>query len=414
MPLQYLQPGQSYAVASYVGQPSVATPSPASLCSVNIQHAASAASYTPPSVQAQTAAGVAVPVVSQHVAQSYQAPGHQQQQAVAADSLAFPLQVQQTQSFVTQTEQHAQSALGYPMAVQQQTAIAATTLPAQQPAQSYALASVAPHMGAAGQCHPAQAHSTLQQVQVTVKLPSKQPVQSSSTPALYSQQIPIHQEHQQPLLQHTQSTTQQTQKAGQAYIQPQLQPSQETGHPIHQQMVQQPMSQSQSLQSSSQQQPLQHHSPKTIQTAMAKQSHDASQSTVLQVQTLSSRNHPATITQVVAANHQSCPAPSLLDTVSETYAHCALNMLQQQTQAQSQYQPAQSNAVPQIYGGANQVVTPQSLPVSFQHSQPAHITQQVRFTLLCFFRSDLIFLTISLHCCFLKSGRILLSQLDRG
>lgn len=369
MPLQYLKPGQSYAVASYVGQPSVATPSPASLCLVNTQHATSAAS-----AQAQTAAGVAV---SQHVAQSYQAPGHQQQQAVAADS--FPLKVQQTQSFVAQTEQHAQSASGFPIPVQQQTAITATALPAQQPAQSFPPASVVPHMGTAGQCHPAQAPGTLQHVQVTGKPPSKQPVQSSSTPALYSQQIPIHQEHQQPLLQNTQSPIQQTQKAGQAYIQSQLQPSQETGHPVHQQMMQQPMSQPQSLQSSGQQQALQHHSPKTIQTALAKQSHDASQSTVLQVQTPSSRTHPIQ-TPVAAANYQSRPAPSLLDTVSETYAHCAVNTLQQQSQAQSQYKPAQSSAVPQIYGGANQVGAPQSLPVSFQHSQPAHITQQVRFT----------------------------------
>ncbi|XP_026224535.1 serine/threonine-protein kinase WNK2-like isoform X2 [Anabas testudineus] len=373
-PLQYLQPGQNYAAASYVGQP-VATPSPASLCPVNIQHAASAASYTPQSVQAQTAAGVAASVVSQHIAQNYQASVHQQQQTVAADSLAFPLQVQQIQNFMAQTEQHAPCASGYPIPVQQQTAVAATTLSAQQPAQSYPLASVASAIGASAQCHPAQAPSTLQQVQATVKLPSQQPVQSSSTPALYSQQMPIHLEHQQPLLQNTQSNTQQTQKAGQAYIQPQLQPSQETVHPIHQQMVQQAMSESQSLQSSGQQQALKQHSQKTVQTAMPKQSQDASQSRALQVQSPASRTHPTT--QVIAANLQSCPAPGLLDTASETYARCALNPLQQQTApAPSQYQPAQSTAVPQIYGEANQVLTSQSLPVSVQHSQPAYITQQ--------------------------------------
>ncbi|KAE8293649.1 Serine/threonine-protein kinase WNK2 [Larimichthys crocea] len=229
VPLQYVQPGQSYPAAPYTGQHSAATPAPASLCSVNIQHTVSAASYTPPSVQqTQTAASISASAVPQHVVQNYQAPGHQQQQATAASSLTFPLKGQQTcQNCVAPTQQQAHSASGYPASVQQHTLAAATTLPAQQPAQSFPLASVAPAMAATAQCHPAQAPSALQQVQAA------------------------------------------------------------------------------------------------------------------------------------------------------SYAHCTLNVLQQQTaSAQTQYLPAQSTAAPQTYGGANQLVTPQSHPAPSQHIQAAHIAQQ--------------------------------------
>ncbi|XP_036959492.1 serine/threonine-protein kinase WNK2-like isoform X4 [Acanthopagrus latus] len=355
-PLQYLQPGHSYPAAPYAGQHSAATPAPASLCSVNIQHTASAASYTPPNVQhTQNAASISTSTVPQHVAQSYQAPGPHQQ---------------------------AHSASGYPAPVQQQTAAAATTLSAQQPAQSYPLASVAPTLAATAQCHPAQAPSALQHLQTAVILPSQQPGQSSSTPALYKQQIPIQQEHQQPLLQNTQSSIQLTQHAGQAYIQPQLQRSQETLHSIHQQMAQQPTQHSQSVQSSVQQQvhtpTLQKHSQKSMQTTVQQQSHDVSQSTVQQVQSHAAQPH-ATVAPVVqvAATHQSYPAAGLPDATSQCYAHSALNVLQQQTApAQSQYLPAQATAASQAYGRANQVVTPQSLPASSQHSQASHLTQQ--------------------------------------
>ncbi|KAM8753861.1 serine/threonine-protein kinase WNK2 isoform 5-T5 [Acanthopagrus schlegelii] len=355
-PLQYLQPGHSYPAAPYAGQHSAATPAPASLCSVNIQHTASAASYTPPNVQhTQNAASISTSTLPQHVAQSYQAPGPHQQ---------------------------AHSASGYPAPVQQQTAAAATTLSAQQPAQSYPLASVAPTLAATAQCHPAQAPSALQHVQTAVILPSQQPGQSSSTPALYKQQIPIQQEHQQPLLQNTQSSIQLTQHAGQAYIQPQLQHSQETLHSIHQQMAQQPTQHSQSVQSSVQQQvhipTLQKHSQKSMQTTVQQQSHDVSQSTVKQVQSHAAQPH-ATVAPVVqvAATHQSYPAAGLPDAASQCYAHSALNVLQQQTApAQSQYLPAQATAASQAYGRANQVVTPQSLPASSQHSQASHLTQQ--------------------------------------
>ncbi|XP_070765899.1 serine/threonine-protein kinase WNK2 [Enoplosus armatus] len=322
-PLQYLQPGHSYPAAPYAGQHSAATPASASLCSVNIQHTVSAASYTPPSVQ-QT-----------------------------------------------------QAAARYPAPVHQQIAAAATSMSAQ----SYPLASVAPTMAATAQCHPAQAPSALQQVQGAVKLSSQQPGQSSSIPALYSQQIPVQQEHQP---QNTQSNIHLVQHAGQAYIQPQLQHSQETQHAIHQQMAQQPTHHSQSFQSPGQQQvytpTLQKHSQKTMQTAVPQQSQDVSQSTIQQVQTPASQPHPAAAPVVkVAAPHQSYPAAGLPDAASQSYAHSALNALQQQTApAPNQYLPAQSTAAPQSYGGANQVqvVTPQSLQASSQHSQAAHLTQQ--------------------------------------
>ncbi|XP_067383752.1 serine/threonine-protein kinase WNK2-like isoform X11 [Channa argus] len=367
-PLQYLQPGHSYPAAPYAGQTSVATPAPVNLCSINLQQAASAASYTPPSVQAQAAAGVLPSAVLQHVAQSYQTPGHQQQQTAAADPLTFSLQVQQTcQNFVAQTHEHVQSTSGYPVPIQQQTAVAATTLPTQQQAQSYSLASVDPTVGATAQCQPVQAPSTLQQVRTTVKLPSQQHIQSSSTPALYSQQMSIHQEHHQPLVQNTQ----QTQNAEQAFILPQ-QPSQETVHAIHQHLAQQSISQTQSLQSSDQHQlhtpTLQQQSQKHMQKAIQQDSQDASQSTLLQVQAPASQTH-STATAILQdeSNHPVCLPPNVV--------------LQKTTPGQSQHLSAQSTAVPQHYGGADQVsstnqVTPQSLPFSFQYSQAAHIPQQ--------------------------------------
>lgn len=353
-PLQYIQPGHSYPAAPYASQHCAATPAPASLCSVNIQHTVNAASYIPPTVQQIQAAGsISASAVSQNVAQSYQAPGHQQ----TCQNCAAP------------NQQQVHSASGYPAPVQQQTAAAAPTLPAQ----SYPLASVTPSMAATAQCHPGQAPRALQQVQGTVNLSSHQPGQSSSTPALYSQQIPIPQENQQPVLQNAQSNIQLTQHSGQAYIQPQRQHSQETLHSIHQQMAQ-PTHHSQSVQSSGQQQvhtpAPQQHSQKTMQTAVQQQSHDVSQSTVQQVQTPASQTLPTAASVVqVAATHQSYPAAGLPDAASQSYAHSAFSVLQQQTvAAQSQYLPAQSTT-PQTYGGANQVVTPQILSASSQRSQ---------------------------------------------
>ncbi|XP_034447169.1 serine/threonine-protein kinase WNK2-like isoform X3 [Hippoglossus hippoglossus] len=370
-PLQYLQPGPSYPAAPYTGPPSAATPAPAGQCLVNIQHACNAAGYPPPTVQqTQAAALISASSVPQHVAQSHQAAGYQQQPATAANSSTFSLQVQQTcQNYVAPSQQQAQSTSGYPPPVQQLTT-AAAALPAHQP-----LASVGAAVAATAQCHPAH---TLQHVQAAVKLPSQQPCQSSSTPALYNQQIPVQQEHQQPLPQNTQSSIQ-TQNAGQAYIQPQLQHNQDTVHPLHQQIAQQPIHQSQSHQYPSQQQL---HTPalqqKAMHAAIAHQIQDVSQSTVQHVQTPASHPHlTATSAVQVSATHQSYPAAGPPDAASQSYAHSALNVLHQQSApAQSQYHPAQPTAASQTYGGATQMVTPQSLPASSQHSQAAHISQQ--------------------------------------
>ncbi|XP_031700605.1 serine/threonine-protein kinase WNK2 isoform X2 [Anarrhichthys ocellatus] len=340
-PLQYVQPGHSYPAAPYVCQHGAAAPAPASLCSVNIQHTVGAASYTPPSVQqTQVAANISASAVQQqHVAQSYQAPGHQQQQAGAASALTFPLNVQQTcQKCVGPTQQQAHSASGCPAPVQ-------TAAAAQQPAQGYPLGSVAPTVAAMAQCHPTQAPGALQHVQAAVKLPSQQPGQSSSTPALYSQQMPTQQEHHL----NTQTNIQLTQHAGQAYIQPQLQHNQDTLHTMHQQMAQQPTHLSQSQQTASQQQvhapTLQKHSQTAMQTAAPQQSQDVSQSTVQQIQTSASQLHP---TVPVEATHQSYPAVGLPDAASQSYAYSALS-------AQSQYLSAQSSGAPQTYGAQQNI-----------------------------------------------------------
>ncbi|XP_063320574.1 serine/threonine-protein kinase WNK2-like isoform X8 [Pelmatolapia mariae] len=357
-PPQYLQPGHSYPATLYAPQPCAPTPAPASLCSVNIQHAASAGSYSPPNVQqAQVAASIVPSAVPQHVVQSYQAPVQQQQQVTAASSLSFPLQVQQTsQTSVAPPLQQAQSASG---SVQQPTA--ATTLPAQQPTENCPRASAAPSMAPTVQGQPVQASSTLQQAQTTVKLPNQQHSQNAATPALYSQQISIQQEHQQSLSQNAQ------QNAGKACVQSQLQHGQETVYAMHQQMAQHPTQQSQSLHCSTQQQVhtpnVQQHSQKTIQTAIPQQSQDVSQS---QPQT--------TATQVlqVPAKHQSYSAAGPHDAASQSYAHSAL---QQTAPGQSQYLPAQS-VCPQNYIAANQVLTSQSISTSSQQGQAEHTTQQ--------------------------------------
>uniref|UniRef100_A0A3B4FBX8 non-specific serine/threonine protein kinase n=1 Tax=Pundamilia nyererei TaxID=303518 RepID=A0A3B4FBX8_9CICH len=357
-PPQYLQPGHSYPATLYAPQPCAPTPAPASLCSVNIQHATSAGSYSPPNVQqAQVAASIVPSAVPQHVVQSYQAPVQQQQQVTAANSLTFPLQVQQTsQNSVAPPLQQAQSASG---SVQQPTA--ATTLPAQQPTENCPSASAAPSMAPTVQGQPVQASSTLQQAQTTVKLPNQQHSQNSATPALYSQQISIQQEHQQSLSQNAQ------QNAGKACVQSQLQHGQETVYAMHQQMAQHPTQQSQSLHCSTQQQVhtpnVQQHSQKTIQTAVPQQSQDVSQS---QPQT--------TATQVlqVPAKHQSYSAAGPHDAASQSYAHSAL---QQTAPGQSQYLPAQS-VCPQTYIAANQVLTSQSISTSSQQGQAEHTTQQ--------------------------------------
>ncbi|XP_041654272.1 serine/threonine-protein kinase WNK2 isoform X6 [Cheilinus undulatus] len=351
--LQYLQPGHSYPTAPYTGQHSAHSTDPASLCSINIQQTASAASFTPPSVQqSQVAANISTSAMPQHVPQSYQVQGHQQQQAATAGSLTFPLHVQQTfQSRVASAQQQTQSASGYPSTVRQQTAAtAATTLPTQQPAQSFPVASVA-----TTQCHPTQAPSALQQNPAAVKLLSQQSGQSSSTPALYSQQIPIQQEHQQPLPQNTQSSIPPTQHAGQAYIKPQLPHSQDTLHTVHQHMAQQPTHHPQSHQPPSQQQvhtpPPQKHSQTTIQPLVPQQNQDIAQSTAQRIQNPAA--HPTSTPAVqVAVMHQSYPAAAPPDAASQSFAHSALQ--KQSVLGQSPYLPAQSIAAAPIYGETNQ------------------------------------------------------------
>ncbi|XP_029994141.1 serine/threonine-protein kinase WNK2 isoform X9 [Sphaeramia orbicularis] len=374
-PLQYIQPGQSYSAVPYGGHSSAAAPAPNNICSVNIQQTNNAASYTPPNVQQ-------CPAVPQHV-QSYQAPGQQQQQG-AGQSSSFPVPIQQTcQTYMAPTQQ-VQSSSGYPNPAQQLSAAASLTV--QQPAQSYPVASAAPTLAASAQCHPAQAPSSLQHVQATVQLQSQQPGQSSCTPALNSQQIPIQQEHQQSPPQNAQSSIQQQQQAGQGLISipPNLQHSQETASTIHQQKTQQPVLQS--LQSSTRQQELtpalQQHSQTSLQPPVPQQSQDLSQTAV---QTPAPQPHPTASSAInVAAPHQSYPAAGLPDAASQTYAHSSLSGLQQQTApAQSQYLPAQSNAASQTYGGASQLVTPQGISAASQHSQAAHISQQFQPN-LCF------------------------------
>ncbi|CAJ1084907.1 serine/threonine-protein kinase WNK2 isoform X5 [Xyrichtys novacula] len=357
--LQYHQPGHSYPTAPYAGQQSAPTQDPTTLSSFSIQQSVSAAGFAPPSVQqTQAVTGLSASAVPQHVAQSYHPQGHQQQQAAAANSLTCPLNVQQTyQNSMAPTQQQTQSASGYPCSIQQQSAVAApTTLPTQQPAQSFAVASVA-----AAQCHPAQAPGALQQIQATVKLPSQQSGQSSSTPALYNQQIHIQQEHQQPLPQNTQTSIQRTQHTGQAFIQPQRQHSQETQHTVHQHMTQQPTHHSQSHQSPALQQvhtpPLQKHMQTPSQAAVLKQNQDVSQSTVQHAQNPASQAHPTSTPAVQVAVTQSYPTAGPLDAASQSYAHSALSLLQTQSASGHSQYPAVQSTAPQSYEGPNQNIS---------------------------------------------------------
>ncbi|KAM6925351.1 serine/threonine-protein kinase WNK2 isoform 2-T2 [Xenentodon cancila] len=347
VPQQYIQAGHSYPTALYASQSSAASPAPTTLCSVNIQQ------------QIQAGVSIATSAVPQHVAQNYQATG-QHQQATAASALTFPLQVQQTfQTSVTSAQQYSQSALGYPDSNQPQTA--ASTLSAQQQAQSCPLASVAPAIATTVLCQTTRAPSTPQHAQA-VKLQCQQPGQSSSTPALYSQQMSMHQEHQQPLPQNTQvPSIQQALNAGQTYHQH----NQETVQTMCHQMTQPSNLPAQSLQFPTQPQvqkpPVQHQSPKVMQTSVPQQNKDVSQS------------HPTTTPVVQAvAEHQSHFLPVLPDTASQSYAHSAL---QQTGPGQAQYLSAQSVSAGLSYEGANQVETAQNTSVSSQQSHAAQITQ---------------------------------------
>ncbi|KAF7664866.1 hypothetical protein LDENG_00161790 [Lucifuga dentata] len=375
--LQYIQPGNSYPSVPHAGQPIATAPAPATLCATGNQQAVSVASYTPPSLQ-QTQPAAAV---LQHVAQSYQASIHPQQQAAEASTSSFAMQVQQTcHSCMTPAQQQAQFASGYFTPTKQQAAAAENNLPAQQPVQSYPLATVDPTMVATAHSHPTQAASTPQHAQATVKLLSQQPGQGSSTPAHYSQHIPIQQQFQP---QNAPSSIPQTQTAGQAYIQSQLQHSQESVQAMHQQMTQSATLQAQSLQLTSHQHlhnPVLHqHSQTAMQTPVPEQTQDVSQSTAQQVQTLASHAYPTANSAVqLPPAHQSCPAAGLPDAPCQSYAHSGVNALQQQAPpAQSQYLPAQPAALSQSYIGDNQTATPMSLPTSAQHCEAPPVVQQI-------------------------------------
>lgn len=338
-PLQYFQPGQSYPAAPYTGQHCAPAPAPASICSVT----GHSANYAPANMQ-QSTGSILPSAVPQNIAQNYQSPGHQTQQPTAASSLNFPLKGQQTfQNSAMATQQQTVTAPGYSLPVQQHTATGAPAVPTQ----SYPVGSVVPCITTKAQCHPAQVPSVLQQVQ---GLSSQHSDQSSSTPALYNQQMPLQQENQQTLLQNTQSNVQVPPNVGQGYMKPQLQHNQEIQHNLVQQMVQ----------STTNQQQVQNpapliHSQKPIQATIRQQSVGTYQSTAQQTRTPALQALPTTSPVNVAAAHQSFPAVGLHDAGSQSYACSAFNILQQSTSlAQNQYLPAQSTTS-QTYGEANQV-----------------------------------------------------------
>lgn len=331
-PLQYFQPGQSYPAAPYTGQH----------CSVR----GHSANYAPANMQ-QSTGSILPSAVPQNIAQNYQSPSHQPQQPTATSSPNFSLKAQQTcQNCAMPTQQQTVSATGYCVPVQQLTAAGAPAVPTQ----SYPVGSAVPCITTKAQCHPAQVPSVLQQVQGAVSLSSQHSGQSSPTPALYSQQIPLQQENQQTLLQNSQSNIQVPQNIGQGYIKPQLQHNQEIQHNLVQQMAQSATNQQQVPTPASLL-----NSQKPIQATVLQQGLGTYQSSAQQSHTPASQALPTTSPVNVAAAHQSFPATSLHDTGSQSYACSAFNILQQSTSpAQNQILPAQSTTS-QIYEEANQV-----------------------------------------------------------
>eukprot|EP00066_Takifugu_rubripes_P011621 XP_011600887.1 PREDICTED: serine/threonine-protein kinase WNK2 isoform X6 [Takifugu rubripes] len=353
-PLQYLQLGQSYPAAPYTGQ-HCAAPAPASLCSVT----GLSASYVPANMQ-QTLQNTGN-IIPSAVPQNYQSPSHKQQQPTAASSLNFSSKAQQTcQNCVMPTTQQSVSASGFSAPVQQHTAAAPAV-----PSQSYPAGSVVPGLATQAQCHPAQVPSVLQQVQGTVCLSSQHSGQSSSTPALYSQQMPIQQENQQTFLQSSQSNIQVAQNVGQGYLKPQLQHNQEIQHNLVQQMAQ-PTTNQQQVQTPANLS----HSQKPMQATVRQQSHDTYQSTFQQTPTPASQPLPTTSPVVsVAAAHQSFPAAGLHDAGPQSYSCSTFSILQQSTPpAQNQYLSAQSTT-PQAYGELSQFHTQQCSNNQTQPSQ---------------------------------------------
>ncbi|XP_061838146.1 serine/threonine-protein kinase WNK2 isoform X3 [Nerophis lumbriciformis] len=336
---QYIQPGQSFPSAPYAFQLGAATPNQATSCSVNLRHGASGC-YTPSNAQQQSAPSISASSGPQHVAQCYQTQCHHPQQA--------------TLNCIVSTQQQTYSVPGYQTSVQQTTTGATTTPPAQQSEQSCPLTCAPSTMVAMAQCHLAQAASALQQVQAVVKLPNQQ-IGPNSASALYGQQIPI-QDYQQPSMQNTQCSIQLTQHDRQTHVQC----SPERMQNIHQQRP--PLHHSQNLQSSGHQNEhtpcLQQQSQNSILITVPQSSQDTSQPIVQQ-------DH--------AGTNPPYSTTSLPDVDSQSYSHSALNAVQRQ----GQYLTAQlSSDTSQAYGGAPQMLTRQSNPVSSQQSHAAQINKK--------------------------------------
>ncbi|XP_013888011.1 serine/threonine-protein kinase WNK2 isoform X11 [Austrofundulus limnaeus] len=316
---QYLPPGHSYPAAHYTGQPSTATPAPASLSSINIQQ-------QPPVAMSITTTGPPV-------AQSYQAVG----QAVVQDPLTFPLlEHQMSHNSAGSPQQQAQSAV-------------------HQPAHSCPTASVPPAVAATAPCQSAHAPSSSHQAQVPVRQLSQQPAQSSSTPALYNQQITIQQE--QPLPQNAHSSVQQTIN----------QLNHESVHSALQQMAQYPTFSSHSLQCPTQQQA----------GASALQQHGQNVTMTLSEQSLNAAQCQSCPTRTpalqVPAEQKGYFVPGPPDAAPQSYAQPTV---QQAATGQNQYQSAQCITAPHGYGGANRAVSPHNFSTSSQQNHTVQINQQ--------------------------------------
>uniref|UniRef100_A0A3Q2E4Z3 non-specific serine/threonine protein kinase n=1 Tax=Cyprinodon variegatus TaxID=28743 RepID=A0A3Q2E4Z3_CYPVA len=329
VPQQPLHPVHSYPTALYASHLSGATPVPASLGSLNIQQ------------QTSVAASNAASAVPQHFAQSYQPTGHQHQPA-ASGSPTFNLQAKQvSQNLVAKAQQQTQTASIYP---------AATAFAAQQPTQSCHLGTVSSEM--TGATHPQSSHSTStpQQAQALASQPGQQPGQISSTPAAYSHIIST-QDLRQSLLPNTQSNLQHALNAGQVYNH-----CQESVHNINHPVAQPPTLNTQKLQSPTHQVD----TPALLQHALPEQSQNESQSLP---------PPKGTPVRQVPAGNQIYFTSALPDASSLSYAHSAI---QQAMSGQSQYQLKQGITAE----GITRAESPQTFPVSSQHSHGAQISQQ--------------------------------------
>ncbi|XP_038128449.1 serine/threonine-protein kinase WNK2-like isoform X9 [Cyprinodon tularosa] len=329
VPQQPLHPVHSYPTALYASHLSGATPVPASLGSLNIQQ------------QTSVTASNAASAVPQHFAQSYQPTGHQHQPA-ASGSPTFNLQAKQvSQNLVATAQQQTQTASIYP---------AATAFAAQQPTQSCHLGTVSSEM--TGATHPQSSHSTStpQQAQALASQPGQQPGQISSTPAAYHHIIST-QDLRQSLLPNTQSNLQHALNAGQVYNH-----CQESVHNINHPVAQPPTLNTQKLQSPTHQVD----TPALLQHALPEQSQNESQSLP---------PPKGTPVRQVPAGNQIYFTSAVPDASSLSYADSAIK---QAMSGQSQYQLKQGITAE----GITRAESPQTFPVSSQHSHGAQISQQ--------------------------------------